>query len=99
MGAGLVLLSAKTPPQKPRHGRPMAGFCDQREPIIARLRSSSGGRSGADPREWRTMLSHKFLVGDTVTFIPSIRSKNVAGGIYQVIKQLPHNGREFEYHV
>jgi hypothetical protein len=23
----------------------------------------------------------------------------VPGGIYQVTKQLPHNGREFEYHI
>jgi hypothetical protein len=54
---------------------------------------------GADPGEWRAMLSHKFNVGDIVTFISSMRSKNVSGGIYQVIKQLPHNGREFEYHM
>jgi hypothetical protein len=45
------------------------------------------------------MLSHKFHVGDTVTFIPSIRSKNLSGAIYEVVKQLPHNGLEFEYHV
>jgi hypothetical protein len=45
------------------------------------------------------MPSHKFHVGETVTFIPSIRSKNVSGGIYEVVKELPHNGCEFEYHV
>jgi hypothetical protein len=44
------------------------------------------------------MLSHKFHVGESVTFIPSI-SRNVSGGIYQVTKQLPHNGHEFEYHI
>jgi hypothetical protein len=44
------------------------------------------------------MPSHKFQVGETVTLIPSI-SRNVPGGVYQVIRQLPHNGRDFEYHV
>ena len=44
------------------------------------------------------MPSHKFRVGETVTLIRSI-SRNVAGGIYQVTKQLPHNGLDFEYHI
>jgi hypothetical protein len=44
------------------------------------------------------MPSHKFQVGETVTLIPSI-SRNVAGGIYQVIRQLPHNGVDFEYQI
>jgi hypothetical protein len=44
------------------------------------------------------MLSPKFHVGEIVTLIPSI-SRNVSGGIYQVTKQLPHNGFEFEYHI
>ena len=44
------------------------------------------------------MPSHKFHIGETVTLIPSI-SRNVAGGIYQVTKQLPHNGLDFEYHI
>jgi hypothetical protein len=44
------------------------------------------------------MPSHKFRVGETVTLIPSI-SRNVAGGIYQVIRQLPHNGVDFEYQI
>jgi hypothetical protein len=43
------------------------------------------------------MPSHKFHV-ETVTLIRSI-SRNVPGGIYQVIKQLPHNGQDFEYHI
>ena len=47
-----------------------------------------------DPR----MPSHKFHIGEIVTLIPSI-SRNVAGGIYQVIRQLPHNGRDFEYQI
>jgi hypothetical protein len=47
-----------------------------------------------DPR----MPSHKFHIGETVTLIPSI-SRNVAGGIYQVVTQLPHNGLDFEYHI
>ena len=44
------------------------------------------------------MPSHKFQVGESVTLIPSI-SRNVAGGIYQVVRQLPHNGRDFEYQI
>jgi len=44
------------------------------------------------------MPSHKFQVGESVILIPSI-SRNVSGGIYQVTKQLPHNGRDFEYHI
>ena len=44
------------------------------------------------------MPSHKFHIGESVTLTPSI-SRNVSGGIYQVTKQLPHNGREFEYHI
>jgi DNA topoisomerase IB len=44
------------------------------------------------------MPSHKFHIGETVTLIPSI-SRNVAGGIYQVVRQLPHNGRDFEYQI
>jgi hypothetical protein len=42
------------------------------------------------------MPSHKFHVGESVTLVPAI-SRNVPGGVYQVIKQLPHNGRDFEY--
>ena len=41
------------------------------------------------------MSSHKFQIDESVTLIPSI-SRNVSGGIYQVTKQLPHNGRDFE---
>ena len=44
------------------------------------------------------MPSHKFQVGETVTLVRSI-SRNVAGGIYEVVRQLPHNGRDFEYHI
>jgi len=44
------------------------------------------------------MPSHKFQVGESVTLIPSI-SRNVAGGIYQVVRQLPHNVRDFEYQI
>jgi|EndMetStandDraft_8_1072994.scaffolds.fasta_scaffold416581_1 hypothetical protein len=44
------------------------------------------------------MPSHKFHVGDSVMVKPSI-SRNVPGGVYEVIKQLPHNGREYEYRI
>jgi hypothetical protein len=41
------------------------------------------------------MASHKFHVGEIVNLRPVV-SRNVPGGAYEVIKQLPHNGREFE---
>jgi hypothetical protein len=44
------------------------------------------------------MPSHKFHVGDSVTLKRSV-SRNVPGGVYEVIKQLPHNGREYEYRI
>jgi hypothetical protein len=62
---------------------------------------ATGRRGGgvAARGDWRLpMPSHKFHVGDTVMLKPSI-SRNVPGGVYEVIKQLPHNGREYEYHI
>jgi hypothetical protein len=44
------------------------------------------------------MPTHKFQVGETV-YVKSAISRNVPGGAYEVTKQLPHNGREFEYRV
>jgi hypothetical protein len=44
------------------------------------------------------MPSHKFHIGESVMLKPAI-SRNVPGGVYEVIKQLPHNGREYEYHI
>jgi hypothetical protein len=44
------------------------------------------------------MPSHKFKIGETVTLKPAV-SRNVPGGAYEVTKQLPHNGREFEYRI
>jgi len=44
------------------------------------------------------MPSHKFQIGETVYVRPTI-SRNVPGGAYAVTKQLPHNGREFEYRI
>jgi hypothetical protein len=44
------------------------------------------------------MPSHKFHIGDSVMLKPSV-SHNVPGGVYEVIKQLPHNGREYEYRI
>ena len=41
---------------------------------------------------------HKFHIGDSVMLKPAI-SRNVPGGVYEVIKQLPHNGREYEYRI
>jgi hypothetical protein len=44
-----------------------------------------------------TILSHKFKLGDIVTVRPSI-SRNVPGGVYEVVKQLPGSG-EPEYRI
>jgi len=44
------------------------------------------------------MPSHKFQIGETAYVSPAI-SRNVPGGAYAVTKQLPHNGREFEYRI
>jgi hypothetical protein len=44
------------------------------------------------------MASHKFKVGEVVEIRPAF-SRNVPGGVYEVTKQLPHNGREFEYRI
>jgi hypothetical protein len=44
------------------------------------------------------MASHKFKIGEIVTIRPAL-SRNVPGGLYEVTKQLPHNGREFEYRI
>jgi hypothetical protein len=44
------------------------------------------------------MPSHKFRVGGTVMLRRAIQ-RNVPGGVYEVTKQLPHNGREFEYRI
>jgi hypothetical protein len=43
-------------------------------------------------------MSHKFQVGERVILSPAI-SRNVPGGVYEVTKQLPHDGREFEYRI
>jgi hypothetical protein len=44
------------------------------------------------------MPSHKFQISETVTVRPAV-SRNVPGGVYEVTKQLPYNGSEFEYRI
>jgi hypothetical protein len=43
------------------------------------------------------MPSHKFQI--ETMYVRSAISRNVPGGAYEVTKQLPHNGREFEYRI
>ena len=43
-------------------------------------------------------MLHKFHVGESVTMSPAT-SRNVPGGVYEVIKQLPDNGGEPEYRI
>ena len=59
----------------------------QQQQIQKRATVARQDRPKTDP----VMPSHKFHVGETVTLIRSI-NRNVAGGIYQVIRQLPHMG-------
>jgi hypothetical protein len=71
-----------------------------RQPVVQQqqqVQQGQGGAAGWAKHEF-PMPSHKFHIGETVTLIPSI-SRNVAGGIYQVVRQLPHNGLDFEYHI
>jgi hypothetical protein len=43
---------------------------------------------------------HKFRVGQIVQFRPNRNEiVHAARGTYEVIKQLPHNGREYEYRI
>jgi len=46
----------------------------------------------------RPMPSHKFHIGESVMLRAAV-SRNVPGGVYEVTKQLPHNGLEFEYRI
>ena len=44
------------------------------------------------------MFPQKFKVGEIVTIRPAL-NRNVPGGIYEVIKELPENRGEFEYRI
>jgi len=75
-------------------GKSQPAFQQQQQVQAKQVTMARQGWPKTDP----VMPSHKFRVGESVTLIPSI-SRNVAGGIYQVIRQLPHNGRDFEYQI
>jgi hypothetical protein len=61
-------------------------------------RSDATVRARGRPDMDCAMASHKFHVGEIVNLRPVV-SRNVPGGAYEVTKQLPHNGREFEYRI
>jgi hypothetical protein len=46
----------------------------------------------------RSMPDHKFRVGEIVRLSPFI-TRNVPGGSYEVIKQLPERSGELEYRI
>jgi hypothetical protein len=49
--------------------------------------------------EWGAQMpSHKFKIGEKVMLKGSV-SRNVPGGVYEVVKQLPYNGHEFEHSI
>src|SRR5712691_3877007 len=57
------------------------------------MRGPVGPRStGEEP------MSHKFKVGEIVTITPTLY-RNVPGGVYEVTRQLPHNGSAFQYRI
>src|SRR4029450_12877359 len=62
--------------------------------IVAGRRTATARRSD----QGFPMPSHKFHIGETVMVKPAF-SRNVPGGANEVTKQLPHNGREFEYRI
>ena len=43
-------------------------------------------------------MAYKFHVGETVTMTPAT-SRNVPGGVYEVIKRLPDTGVECQYRI
>src|SRR5215467_2391149 len=59
-------------------------------------RSDVTVRDRGQPDMECAMASHKFHVGEIVNLRPVV-SRNAPGEAYEVTKQLPHNGREFEY--
>ena len=75
-------------------GKSQPAFQQQQQ---AQPKQGQRGSAGLAKHE-SPMPSHKFQVGETVTLIPSI-SRNVAGGAYQVVRQLPYNGFDFEYQI
>jgi hypothetical protein len=44
------------------------------------------------------MSSYKFKVGEIVTLKPAV-SRNLPGGAYEVVRQLPETGGEREYRI
>ncbi|MFT8242402.1 hypothetical protein [Roseomonas sp. BN140053] len=45
------------------------------------------------------MQTHKFLVGDNVSFVPSRSETHIPGGTYTITRQLPNDAPDREYRV
>jgi hypothetical protein len=61
------------------------------------LRAVGGGAMLA---EKAVIQMHKFHVGQLVQFNPDRGERWTApGGLYEITKQLPHNGREYRYRI
>ena len=43
------------------------------------------------------MPDHKFRIGQIVRLSPTIISRNIPGGVYEVTKQLPESVGEYRY--
>jgi hypothetical protein len=79
-------------------GRALASSCNGKTSRSAAPLLAISLRLRQKTRLEAPMPSHKFHIGDSVMLKPAI-SRNVPGGVYEVIKQLPHNGREYEYRI
>jgi hypothetical protein len=70
----------------------IAPVTERAQPVVQQqqqIQPKQGQRGSAGlAKHGSAMPPHKFQVGETGTLIPSI-SRNVAGGIYQVIKHPP----------
>ena len=45
------------------------------------------------------MSDYKFRIGEQVELVPSLTERLAAGGIYEVVRQLPTNNGELGYHI
>jgi hypothetical protein len=57
-----------------------------------------GIASSERPHTWGALCCHVNSESAMVALKASV-SRNVPGEVYEVVRLLPHNGREFEFHI
>jgi hypothetical protein len=62
------------------------------------VRRAAEGKTERSKSQGRLMADHKFQVGEIVHLSPFI-TRNVPGGSYEVVKQLPESSGEFHYRI